>query len=431
MDRLDKMGAFEWIFPQSQPYYPLDSIKEVNRARAAAMVNRLTGLSGEERTYAIDGWKSVPLAELAAAAGNDSMARRIFETRISALSNSPAEKSFVLLKAVSILATPTQDSARLARNMVLAEGYLKRLHAIPSGGYKTKHDSLAVLERQWRGEDTVLPAYAALGDVDKLLEHARRLMSYVTVLGFYERGVVVGQAWQRVFDALTETREHRGRLQAFEPTVLEMARLAEVENKLKDMIDRANQWLALFDHPAPPIVAHAWLNTPDSLYDSIPRKRTFDDGRVHVLMFLRGLEDQTRPGVLSRIQQEFGKDVDVLLVLNTEGYAGPDIVEPRVEVEWLKRYLIGRRHLTIPMAIWAGSKVPDGFVPEGHYAVRRPEPELNSEPYHLNSWGTSCALIDKHGVVRYFLDAKQRTDEVKVRQRVRELIAEPASSPSR
>jgi len=435
------------LFPPSQPHYPLDSIARVQRERADAWVNRLNALTGSAREYAIGAWKTVPLAELAVAAGNDSMARRLFDARVAALSAAPAERSFVLFKAVATFANPTQDSMRLTRNLMVAEAYLKRLHAIPAGKYATRHDSLVVVARPWRAEDTLITAYAAARNTAQALEHTRHMLSYVTILGAYDRTPVVEQGLARVVEMFRHTRDDRVQLAAFEPTILAAARRAETDvptgtpdgavralhgfaSRVQDEIDSYHQWFALLDRPAPAIAAHAWLNTPDSLYDSIPRKRTFDDGRVHAIMFLRGLEDQTRPGVLSRIQQEFGKDVDVLLVLNTEGYAGPDIVEPRVEVAWLTRYLVGRRHLTIPMAIWAGSKVPDGFVPEGRYAVRRPTPEPNSAPYYQRYWGTGCALIDRQGRIRYFQNAARRTDEVMLRRRLRELIAEPAAGVS-
>jgi len=439
---------WDWVFPESQPYYPFDSIQEVTRARAAAWVIRLDGLSGDDRAYAIGGWKSVPLAELAAAAGNDSLAQRIFDVRIKALATAPAEKSFVLFKAVATFANPTQDSARLTHNLVLAEDYLKRLHAIPAGGYTTQHDSLAVLERQWQAEDTLIPAYAIVQQTAKVLEHARALIGYATVMGVYTRFGVIDEASAQIVRALKETRVHRAALAAFEPTVMaaahratlvlpagatadDVAYLQHLEARAKEYFEQIEQWLALLDRPAPAIAAHAWLNTPDSLYDSIPRRRTFNDGRVHAVMFLQSRDDPIPPAVLSRIQQEFSNDVDVLLVQSTEGYAGPDIVGPLAEVDWLKRYLIGLRHLTLPIAVWAGTKVSTGYVPEGHYAISSPVPEPNTKPYHQVWWLSGCALIDRQGRLRYFMDAARRTDEIRLRQRLRELIAEPAPASSR
>jgi len=142
VDQRSAAGVFESIFPESQPYYPLDSIKDVARTRAEAWVNRLNRLSGEERAYAIGTWKSVPLAQLAVRASNDSMARRIFETRIAALASAPAEKSYVLFTAVATLADPSQDSARLVRNVALAEEYLKRLHAVPGASVDVGHTTI-------------------------------------------------------------------------------------------------------------------------------------------------------------------------------------------------------------------------------------------------------------------------------------------------
>jgi hypothetical protein len=87
----------------------------------------------------------------------------------------------------------------------------------------------------------------------------------------------------------------------------------------------------------------------------------------------------------------------------------------------------------MPIAIWAGSHVPAGFVPEGQYAVLRPEPTPNETPYHASMLGMSCVLIDRHGIIRAYQDIRTRRNEIRLRRKIQALLAEPnprGSSPS-
>ena len=191
---------------------------------------------------------------------------------------------------------------------------------------------------------------------------------------------------------------------------------------LKGYFDEYTTWFALLDTPAPPLQAHLWLNTSDSLYGPTPRTRPFDDGRVHVIAFFSIYYE---PGwsIFNRIQTQFGSAVDAVVAIKTRGTAGPDAASPSAEAAWLTQYLREVRHFTMPVAIWAGSMRQVGYVQEGHYPTFSPEETPNEKPYLANMLGgTWCIVIDTHGVIRFFQDLQTRQDEVALRTRIQSLL---------
>lgn len=438
-------GDVMTLFPVGQTYYPTDSLRDVQRVRAADWVHRFETLPKDQQLYAVNGWERIPLAEIAAQAANDSASRRLFDARIAELANAPRERSFALFDIVATLADPTQDSARLVRNLAIAETYLKALRAIPSGGYKLRHDSVAVLYNQWWAEDTLALAYGIVGDTAKLFVHARRLLPYGVILGVRERGLPLGRAYERVLHALDQTPAGRARIVAFEPEVLAAVRRAmtelpadvtaderrdiqSMEPSFRHYMAELAAWYALLGTPAPSLSAHLWPNTADSVYADVPRTVSLADGKVHVLFF-GDFRYSDQLSIMNRAQQRFPSGVQVLYIINTHGSAGPDLTGPRAETDWLTRYLVGLRHMEMPFSIWAGKKVPSGFVPEGHYVVMRPEPTPNEKPYHANMFSNfTCAMIDKHGMIRFYQDFKTRKDETVLWKRIQLLLNESTST---
>lgn len=435
------------VYPKSQAYYPTDSITEAKRARAAEWVTRMNGVSAAEQAYAVKGWQRVPLAEVAAEAGNDSMARRLFDTRIAELAKAPVERSHVLYEVIATLANPTQDSVRLVRNLALAEKYLKSLQAISTTGFKTRHDSVTILYNQWRAEDTLIVGFDAASDTNGVLVHARRLLPWSLILGVNERTQPTGLAYGRVVHALGQTPEGRAQIAAFAAPVVTMAhrlalealpanvtaddrrRLEGFEPEMKRYINEVTEWFALLGTPASSLTSHLWLNLNDSLYAPTPRSRVIADGRVHMIVF-GYYSDEAKLAVLSRAHAKFPKDFEPLLVTTTGGTAGPDIVGPKEEAEWLTKYLRGVKHFTMPIGVWAAEKEQVGFVPEGHYPVFRPKETPNEKPYDARMLGMACILIDKHGAIRFYQDIDLRKDEEKLFKRIQLLLDEPASAPA-
>lgn len=437
------------VFPESQDRYPMDSIVDVQQRRATAWMSRLLSVPAAEQAHAIGGWERVPLAELAALAGNDSAARRIFDARIAELASDPAQQSYALYELVATLADPTQDSARLARNVAIAEQYLKPLHALPVSGYKTRNDSTSVLERQWRSEDTLIVAYGVLGDSAHVVAHAKRALSYVPALGVSERQFPLNTTYGQVVRAFAQTPEGRTQLAAFSTPLLAMAHrasteipatatenqrryAANIEPQLQSEVREVAAWLALLNTPAPAIKANLWLNKTDSLYGPQPRTVSFADGQVHVIAF-GDVQSNARMYPLNRVHEAFPHGVETIFITSTSGSVGPDILEPADEVAWMRQYYKGARHLSTPIAIWAGGKVQTGFVPEGHYPVFSPVEEPNTNPYHarwLGLLGETCVIIDKRGIIRFYQNMATRAQEVVLHNRIQMLLNESTSGPS-
>jgi hypothetical protein len=443
VDLLQYEEELRSVFPVSQDHYPQDSITQIQQARAADWYSRLATTPSADQVYAVQGRAQIPFAKVAARAANDTAARRLFDRRIAELVGNPAQQSYALFEMIATLADPTQDSTRLVRNLTMAEQYLTRLHALPSGGYKTRNDSTSVLERQWRAEDTLVVAYSEAGDTAAVLAHTRRAMSYIPMFGVNERSFPLNSAYVHVIKALGQTVSGRAQIMAFSTIWLAMAHRAAtelpatttdkdrrralgIEEGAKRYVNEVSSWLALLGTPAPSISAHAWFNTPDSVYSDTPKVHRMADGRVHVLIF-GGFYSNDRLSVFDRMFRRF-PDVDMVFITNTSGSAGPDILEPRDEVTWLSRYLLGVRRFTMPIAVWAAHKVPAGYVPEGHYQVFRPEETPNERPYHENMLGMHCVMIDKRGIIRFYQDVSTRKDERILQERMQLLLSEPASA---
>jgi len=445
---LQDLVVYRWdlesLFSVNRLDYPADSIANVKRLRAADWVRRLTALPAAEQPDAVQGWQRIPFAKLAALAANDTLARQLFELRVAELASDPVEQSYALFQAVATLVDPLQDSARLVRNLAFAERYVKSLRTIRTTGYTTRHDSITVLRHQLMAEDTLINGYAVANDTTQLLTHARARLRYALLVGVEDRRDAVFIPYRYVCSTLMHTAVGRTQIATFANVALAMARRAgtelsakttaddhkrarTIETDIRSWIQFDSTWLARLNTPAPELTAHLWLNTPDSMYDSTPRRHPFADGRVHVLAF-GDLGATAKMFALDRVQRRFPFGVEALLAIATTGSVGPDAATPREEAAWITQYLRDVHHLIVPIAVWAGALRQAGMVPEGHYPVVRPEPSPNDRLYIEGPLGPRCFLIDGHGRLRLYLPIVTRHDEVVLWKHIQLLLDEQRST---
>jgi hypothetical protein len=402
---------FRWVFPMSGERYPADSIQHAVGQRASAWLDRLRRLTMLDPP-AVSGWQLVSFAEAAARAGEDTLARRLFETRLAQLAPSAAERAYVLLEAVRTFADTARDSTQLARTVPWAEQYASALHAMPAGGYATENDSTSVLYGQLIAEHALLLAYDALHQPRQLLQHVDRLFAVAQPIAAPERGSAIADHFPYliIYRALFIMPDSEARWQAMDTRIV-AAHLPSANTIV--------QMMALIGRPAPPVPVHVIARTADSLYHATPIDVSLVNGRIHVLGF--GRYDNLVPYVLQRVQRHFPTDVDVTFVTHSQGYVGVDLFSPPDEAAWLASYLTVDRHVTLPVAIWAPAKVAvnGGMIPP-------PWPE--DDTYHANglSYSAMCVLVDNQGIVRGYYDLRSRKEEAALERDITRCLAHPA-----
>ena len=400
-------GRLETLFPWSAAGYPADSIRRLQVARAATWLAylRVRTTRSDER-----GDDAIGLAMIAMRAEQDSLARRYLDERLAYVRSVPAEASLVLAAGVALFANPVQDSARAERNYALADAYAGQLIALPATGYAMRSDSLSVRQRQqmallqlWRDVEMLYPAdtaSAAATSIDKLTQ----------MLPPAERNLIVSITGDR-----------------------------------KRVMRNVGQGV-------PPLVAHAWLNTADSLYAATPRPHALNDGTIRAIMF--GDRTTEEVSALERVQHDVPAGVQVVFVTETMGYVGPDLLTPEEEVAWTRDYYERVRHLTIPIAVWAGKKMEQdveapagGPIVTGHgapvaasassdsvimtapSAVRQPAGRLTRQQPNPSPLPAAYApflhdsvviLVDGYGCARGYQPV---TSDAQVQQLVRRLTA--------
>ena len=431
------------VFPPSGDHYPSDSLISLQKARARAWVDRLqmsvSSASAGARS-GTTGRQAVPFARVAARAGDEALARQIIDARLAALQDSPLEQSYVLSEAVTIFADQNRDSVRLVQSLPIAEAYAVRLRAISTGGYRTVHDSTIILYRQIGAEDSLRIGYAAIGAGLQIVRYAKRAMMLSRQLGpagcygfLYEayRGTAFSLADQlhrdALLDSLNSTVREVVRLpMRWPPEISQAQRISlsqRAASEIEGVITEMQARLASIRALASSIPAHAWLNSSDSVWRQTARSRAVDDGRIRVLLFC-GLTCNNLWPALERIQR-LGPPLEGVFVTMTRGAVGPDLVDPATEIEWLRAYYVTKRHFTMPIAVWAGPKVPvtqpeglQGFVPS-------PSPTGDTE--YRNGW-TSCVVVDGHGKIRAWVDLDSRAAEARLQRRLKSLLAESTAS---
>jgi len=419
-------AQLETRFPPSGDEYPADSLHQARVQRAREWVARLHA-EGQD----VSGAQLLDVANVAMYAEQDSLAGRLVDARLAEL---PAGQSGALVRsealasAMLLFADTKQDSARLARNIPRAEQYAARLLAISAGGYRTRTDSTDVLYRKLQGAQTILLAAIKVGDFDRVKHYTDQTFSIVDRLSFRERILVVQKyPYTALATALLITPNGRARLDT-----VEQALIAHLTPRLLDGTaeERAQYdamgagmvgtmrdlfaWIGLIGHPAPPVSAHVWFNTPDSMYADTPRTHSFADGIVRVLAFDHN-QSSMLP-MLDRLQRRLPKGVQVLLVTNINGYVGPDLKTPVEEAAWLGTYYHTIRPVTVPIALWAGAKAP------AEYGWLMPIPPPTDESYHASRMLSTCVLIDGADVIREYLNAASREDEARIVQRATLLL---------
>jgi hypothetical protein len=121
--------------------------------------------------------------------------------------------------------------------------------------------------------------------------------------------------------------------------------------------------------------------------------------------------------------------VEILWLEFTEGIWGGKAVEPDEEIRSLTHWFLQERHVTYPVAIWAGplDTLFDGGV----------EPREN--PFHahvlMTNWTPDVVITDGHGIVRFHsagndtYAAFKRTIDLLIVERAKERRV-PASVPT-
>jgi len=416
----------ESLFPGGALHYPADSLHRLHVARAAAWMRRLSTVSKVPGAD-VDGRQLLAWAEVALRAEQDSAAQRLFDMRLAALTTSnavgPGERSVTLERSLTLAAavaaltgatdTGPHDPAWWARTFPLAEAYATQLLALPGHGYSTKSDSSSVLFRQFQAARELL-AIAAIPEVE---------LPPGTLKATVDRALIAvrrfpSRDWARQISrlpyrdvALALLSQPRGTelLAAFNAQLLAVATqgtevAARREEIRASMASEFAVMARLGRTTVPPLAAHAWLNTPDSLYNATPRSHTFNDGVVRVLVFgdlnfdvFPALEEVHHYFSL-RTDSKSGTRVQVLFMTETTGHSGSDVVSPADEVAWLKAFYVGKRGVTFPIAIWAGSKVA------GDEGAMIPTPFPSKSAYGADLLGSTCIVIDGHGVVRTYVD---------------------------
>jgi hypothetical protein len=152
--------------------------------------------------------------------------------------------------------------------------------------------------------------------------------------------------------------------------------------------------------PMPPFVATHWLNhdRPTMVSDAAPGARILplNDGVIRVVGF--GWFSCPYCGLAMRRAQlalaQLPKGVEVLFNERSEGSFNGQLCTPEEEVDDLRKWYLERKHLTIPIAIWAPVKdsTPEGGV------MPRESPLWRALQI---SAGPTMYVVDGRGVIRY------------------------------
>jgi len=419
------------IFPRSADHVADDSIRAAKVARAQVWMTRLRSAPRSS----VEGRQAVSFADVALRAGQDTAAERILNGALKVIPSGKAgavARSFVLASAIALLTRADPDPRRLAKNIARADRYVTALAAIPTTGYATRSDSTAVLYRQYLSALVLTNAADLALLPERVVHYAEQLASILPSINWTERReIVIDRFPYRVLaTALMNGPGGRSHIETWQAKLLTlvaprpgevivgwepMNQVAATKSAQETLHDQFASFDLLGRH-APSIAAHAWINTPDSAYAPAPRTHAFDDGVVRVLAIANN-DDDVLP-VLDRLQRQFASGVQVVLATSTDGHVGPDILTPADEVAWWSRYYHQKRHFTFPVALWAGSRVPQS------YGTSRPEGSTAEVDYHAGWIHGMCILVDGRGVVRAYEPVATRTEEEQLARRVRALLGE-------
>jgi len=419
----------ETLFPRSADYYPADSLRQVKVQRAKAWVTRLREA---ERRREVVGSQRLDFALVAVRAEEDSVAHRLIDTRLAEVPagrDGALQRSEALVAAVMALTDTTLDSARIVRALPRAEQYAERLWSIPASGFTTRTDSTDVLHRKVQVAMTLLVAAATVSDAERLARYTTQSFRFIDQLAFRERREALQEypyallatafMTQPNSHAQLDSLEHRmasrfevraGEASSPEEYAVLTSNAAAALRHFREL----SAWIGQIGHPAPPITAHVWFNTPDSVYAPNARAHSLADGVVRVLVFGSAQSDVLP--VLERLQHHFPSGAQVVFVTQINGYVGLDLKTPSEEVAWLAQYYRVVRHVTVPVALWAGNKITND------YGWSMPIAAPTDVTYHTGVLAGKCVLVDGRGIVRRYLDLDSRDDEARIIRVVQTLM---------
>jgi hypothetical protein len=351
------------------------------------------------------------------AADEDDAAQRTVRTALEAATMSAERRSYILSRAVAALADDRYDDSVLVRRLPLANRYLIQLEALPVSGHASIRDSLAVLHRVYDSEVAVLEAYCRLGMAHEVLSHTARTLDAVRRFSLTEPSddrrfeAFSRIPWESVATIVLGLRGGRAQLDSLKARAFAIA--GPTEEARQAVVRRMAPADSLGAH-APPIVAHAWFNVTDST--------ELRHGSIRVVKVVGG---GCRSGcseleLLQQVQDHATGNVQVMLLASTIGYVGgAELVEASEEVDWVRVVLVDRQHLSMPIAIWAGTKQPAAF------GGRLPA----SSPNESFPWAKSVTVIDGRGIIRGYVELSAHRGRMVLARALAYLQAE-ASGPS-
>jgi hypothetical protein len=382
---------------------------------------------------------SVLGAEVEAAAGEDDIAERTFDA--VARRTAPSRRSYVLSRAVATFTDSARDDSAVFRRLPIAERYLQQMLALSPPRYATVFDSLALVDRAYEGAVTVLTVSSRVGDAVRAMAHLKQTFAVLRRTAGFERVDRFESAfpYEALATVLLAHPGGRARLDSIAAQVLTLVALTPSElatlpperraTARRDVAQEALNRIrlaALLERAAPPLMAHAWLGTSDSIYSPVPRSRTFDDGTIRLLYFPVSWRDGGRATfpVASRIHREISRWGEVVVALATEGSIGTEPVEAADEMAWLRTFLPHEAHLTTVVALWAGAEQ------SAPYGGRLPEPAPIDRAYRDVVRRFPAIVVDGHGIVRGFFRLGSHRDEEVLTHALRYLHAEAGGTAS-
>jgi len=393
------------LHPLSLPTIPTDSLRVARVARAMAWLVRLRTARYDDP----DGTQALALADVALQAQQDTLARHIVDAQLKRTTD-VAQKANLLRAAIEIFANGIEDETHPETRVEAATTYFVQLQGFPVSGYPLLRDSAYVAVFKAIGAMQMVDASIHLKRLDAVYRYTDQALAALARVDADARGWYVRNHFPfREMASLI-------RAQPNGQTMLDtMTRVRSLVSILPDYaVDL--QRIALLGTSAPPLAAHAWLNTADSSYAATPRLHAYEPGVIHLVAFGLG----SRNVLLERLHRRF-PTVHIILMHETRGAVGVNVVEPQTEIAWYDTYVRTILHATFPVGIWAGPKE------RNMYGGMTPQPSLVRQGY-LGEPGL-CTLVDGAGKIREFLPAKTRADEAHIAAALSAVLNEATTSP--
>jgi hypothetical protein len=414
--------------PADQGNVPSDSIHAAVIARGRAWLEQL-------RATAPDAIHLDDAGRLAVAAGEDSIARDYIAQRLATARLSAADRAYTLLMGVMGFA----DTAKPAR-LVVAEEYANALD-----GLTTDTSRIFAYRAHWK----MAEAYDDLAQPTDALRHALRAFSAVGRMPFQDRDLVYKDfsLYLIAAHALQTDADGRRRLDSLTMALREATFPQHVSANdssylwmgawWRDTLTRMAGSGRLLGAEAPPIRAHLWWNgttagshqTDDTVASA--GVTSLADGTVRLVLFANIYCCIDAILALRRVHAQLPKGATAMVVTATTGYMNGVLLPPSEEVKRLRTVYLDSLHLTMPIAVWVGSKeaTPGG----GMVPAASPNLEAFSVAHGKygaqGEWSSPYAvLVDGRGIVRHVFGAQRgfrRVDEQRALTLVRTFLSRP------